>query len=150
LPPFQVDLDVEALDKGDNFIGSLFVNKSNLAVSLLSEGLAQVIEGSAERSKYRDELYAAEKEAKQAKKGMWKNWVPPTDSDEKDKASGLIDPSVFENRDFTCNITEIQDAAHFFIQFTADPSMPYLLLNFYTFPLMLLYSLQISKLSQTP
>ena len=35
----QVQLEVENIDKGDNFIGTLFFNKQNYAISLLNEGL---------------------------------------------------------------------------------------------------------------
>ncbi len=66
----DVKLEVEALDKGDNFIGAVFINRENLAILLLKEGLASVFAPSAERSKYSQELFGAEEEAKKAKKNV--------------------------------------------------------------------------------
>ncbi len=75
----SVRIEVEAQDKADNFLGSLFYNsRTNLAVDLLQQGYAQIFGFSAAKSPYSKELYAAEKGAREARKGVWVNWVEPT------------------------------------------------------------------------
>ena len=66
----DVRLEVETMDKGDNFIGSVWVGKQNLAFMLLDEGLASVFSASADRSKYSKDFYEREAQAKQAKKNV--------------------------------------------------------------------------------
>jgi staphylococcal nuclease domain-containing protein 1 len=73
----DVTLEVEGLDKGDNFLGSLLVASPsggakplNLAVELLAAGLAQVVPFSADKSPYREELLRAEARAKDARIGV--------------------------------------------------------------------------------
>ena len=60
---FQVEVEVEAMDKGGNFIGWLFVDGVNLSVALVAEGLSKV-HFTAERSSHYNVLCAAEKEVK--------------------------------------------------------------------------------------
>lgn len=73
----DVTLEVEGLDKGDNFLGSVWVSAPaggakpvNLAVELLSAGLAQVVPFSADKSPYREDLLRAEARAKDARIGV--------------------------------------------------------------------------------
>ena len=62
----QVEVEVESMDKGGNFIGWLFYDNTNLSVSLVEEGLAKV-HFTAERSQFYTRLCAAEEKAKGAK-----------------------------------------------------------------------------------
>ena len=62
----QVEVEVEAMDKGGNFIGWLFVDGINLSVSLVEEGLAKV-HFTAERSNHYKTLQMAEARAKEKK-----------------------------------------------------------------------------------
>ncbi|KAL1958656.1 hypothetical protein VTO42DRAFT_3999 [Malbranchea cinnamomea] len=78
----DVEIDVEALDKVGGFIGTLYVNRENFAKILLEEGLAKVHPYSAEQSGHAAELYAAEKKAKELRKGLWHDWDPSQDVDE--------------------------------------------------------------------
>ena len=64
-------MEVEAVDKGGNFIGSIFVDGKNLAVLLLEAGLCKVFAPSAERSQYGRVLFEAEEGAKKARKKIW-------------------------------------------------------------------------------
>lgn len=59
----QVEVEVEALDKGGNFIGWLFVDGMNLSVSLVESGLSKM-HPTAERSNYYHQLQTAEDKAK--------------------------------------------------------------------------------------
>lgn len=62
----EVEVQVEAMDKGGNFIGWLFVENVNLSMSLVEEGLSKV-HFTAERSNYYKALCTAEEKAKQKK-----------------------------------------------------------------------------------
>ena len=74
----SVRVEVEACDKGDNFVGSLFLgNGENLAVLLLEAGMARVYHQSAERSPYYGDLVQAEAKAKDAKLKIWEVAPPP-------------------------------------------------------------------------
>ncbi|OAV88251.1 hypothetical protein PTTG_01501 [Puccinia triticina 1-1 BBBD Race 1] len=78
----EVEVEIESTDKSGGFIGGLFLNKTdNLALLLVKEGLASCNEFSLERSPYGKELKAAEDEAKQKQKNLWKNFdEQPTES----------------------------------------------------------------------
>ena len=68
----SVKIEVETMDKADNFLGSIFHNRTNLAVDLLQQGYASIFGFSATKSPYAKDLYAAERQAKDARKGIWK------------------------------------------------------------------------------
>lgn len=75
----DVEIDVEDCDKVGGFIGTLYVNRENFAKTLLEEGLAKVHEYSAQKSGNANELFAAEKKAKEARRGLWHDWDPSQD-----------------------------------------------------------------------
>ena len=126
-----VRVEVEALDKGDNFLGSLFMGKINLGVELLKEGLASLVEFSARKSPYSAELFAAEAEAKQQKKGLWEHYTPPAEEEKKEggaaagaetgEGGATTAVESAESKDFVpVKVTEIEDANDFFVHFTSD------------------------------
>jgi staphylococcal nuclease domain-containing protein 1 len=78
----DVEIDVENTDKVGGFIGTMYVGRENFARALVEEGLAEVHAYSAEQSGHSNELFAAEKKAKEEKKGMWHDWDPSKDVDE--------------------------------------------------------------------
>lgn len=116
---YNVKLEVENVDKGSNFIGNLYTNKQNLAELLLTEGLAELFDYSAKSNSHYEALKTAEAQAKDSKKGLWKNWVPPTESE---VSSEPIEHKEFkEGSDLIkINVTEIIDAATFFAQIVDD------------------------------
>jgi len=84
----DVEIDVENTDKVGGFIGTLYVNRENFAKVLVEEGLASVHAYSAEQSGNANELFAAEKKAKEARKGMWHDWDPSKEqADEEDEVT---------------------------------------------------------------
>jgi staphylococcal nuclease domain-containing protein 1 len=118
----SVRIEVETMDKADNFLGSMFHNRVNLAVDLLQQGYASIFGFSAAKSPYSKDLYAAERAAKEARKGIWANWVEPTPEE---KAN--MDPSQREEEDSkdngserTVRITEIVDCTDFYVQYVGD------------------------------
>jgi staphylococcal nuclease domain-containing protein 1 len=80
----DVEIDVEDVDKVGGFIGALFVNRENFAKLLLEEGYASVHAYSAEKSGNGPELFAAEKKAKEGRKGLWHDWDPSQDDEAED------------------------------------------------------------------
>ena len=89
----DVEIDVETTDKIGGFIGTLYVNRENFAKLLLEEGFASVHAYSAEQSGNANELFAAEKHAKEAHKGMWHDYDPTAD-DEQDVEPAIQDLSI--------------------------------------------------------
>lgn len=96
----DVEIDVDDVDRAGGFIGTMYVNRENVAKGLLEEGLASVHEYSAEKSGHATELFAAENRAKQARKGMWKDWTPEMDADvhEDDPSKGAAKDEAIEKK----------------------------------------------------
>ena len=81
----DVEVDVEDTDKVGGFIGKMYVNGENFARTLLEHGFASVRGYSAEKSGNAAELLAAEKRAKEERKGLWVDWDPSAEAvDEQD------------------------------------------------------------------
>lgn len=66
----EVEVQVEAMDKGGNFIGWLFTENLNLSVAMVEEGLSKV-HFTAERSNFYQTLLTAESNAKKRKANLW-------------------------------------------------------------------------------
>jgi staphylococcal nuclease domain-containing protein 1 len=80
----DVQIEVESMDKAGGFIGNLFVKnekggQSNFAELMVEQGLATV-HFAAEKSKYYNQLVAAEERAKKARLNQWKNYVEEEDT----------------------------------------------------------------------
>ena len=72
------EVDILDIDKVGGFVGNLYVARENFAKVLVEEGLASVHAYSAKKTGNPD-LVTAEKNAKQARKGMWKDWESSQD-----------------------------------------------------------------------
>jgi len=70
----EVEVQVESIDKGGNFIGWLFVDNVNLSLALVENGLSKV-HFTAERTAYFKDLEMAQGKAKSKKIGIWKDHV---------------------------------------------------------------------------
>ncbi|KAI9318980.1 hypothetical protein BX666DRAFT_1876151 [Dichotomocladium elegans] len=70
----DVEIQVDNVDKVGSFIGTIFINGENLALALLERGLATVHDFSANESQYSSQLYNAERTARAARKGLWKDY----------------------------------------------------------------------------
>lgn len=82
----DVEVDIHDIDKVGGFIGDLYINRESFAKVLIEEGFASVHQYSAEKAGNSNELNAAEKRAKEARAGMWKDWDPSQDEDEETEA----------------------------------------------------------------
>jgi staphylococcal nuclease domain-containing protein 1 len=80
----DVEIDVEDCDKVGGFIGTLYINRENFAKTLVEEGLASVHAYSAEKAGNANELFAAERRAKEGRKGLWHDWDPSQDEEAED------------------------------------------------------------------
>lgn len=80
------EIDVYDIDKVGGFIGDLYINRESFAKVLVEEGLAQVHQYSAEKAGNATELLAAEKKAKEGRKGLWQDWDPSQEKDEEEAA----------------------------------------------------------------
>ena len=69
-----MEVEVESIDKGGNFVGWLFVGNVNLSVCLVEKGLAKV-HFSAEKTAYYKELQNAEEIVKAKRQGVWQGYV---------------------------------------------------------------------------
>jgi staphylococcal nuclease domain-containing protein 1 len=95
------EVDIHDIDKVGGFIGDLYINRENFAKILVEEGLASVHGYSAEKYGNVQELMAAEKKAKEAKKGMWHDYDPSQDEDAEETApaeSANDNPETFEKK----------------------------------------------------
>ncbi|KAF7729367.1 hypothetical protein EC973_004624 [Apophysomyces ossiformis] len=70
----DVEIEIDNVDKTGSFIGNLFIQGENLAVSLLQRGFASVHEFSANESHYTNQFYTAERTAQAEKKGIWQHY----------------------------------------------------------------------------
>ncbi|KAF6805026.1 tudor domain-containing protein [Colletotrichum sojae] len=97
----DVEVDIYDIDKVGGFIGDLYVNRESFAKILVEEGFASVHAYSAEKSGNATELFAAEKKAKEGRKGLWHSWDPSQDEEEEPVAvetSTNDAPEAYENK----------------------------------------------------
>ena len=105
------------MDRGDNFIGTVFVGGQNLAVMLLEAGLAKIFGFSAQRSTYYTDLLEAETKAKEQKLKLWENYVEQVEVSEGEASvKGLKD--VME-----VHIVDVSDAVSFYVRLPEDPNI---------------------------
>ncbi|OAX42282.1 hypothetical protein K503DRAFT_797296 [Rhizopogon vinicolor AM-OR11-026] len=70
----DVEFEVDTVDKSGGFIGTLWLKSENAAIVLVKEGLASVHSFSADGLSWSTQLYAAEAEAKQARRNLWEDY----------------------------------------------------------------------------
>ena len=110
----EVEIEVEAIDKGGNFIGWCFIDNNNLSVNLVEEGFASV-HVTAERSNYGRLIAIAEDNAKRRKDRRWANYVEeeaPTKDEEDEKKDDGERKVNYQ----TIVITEVGDDLHVYGQ----------------------------------
>ncbi|XP_058515623.1 LOW QUALITY PROTEIN: staphylococcal nuclease domain-containing protein 1-like [Ochotona princeps] len=78
----EVRVKVEAIDKGGNFLGTLWHSQgNNFAAELLELGLAHTVDFSLARTPFKDLLIQAERKAQGAKLKLWSLQQPAVDAD---------------------------------------------------------------------
>merc|ERR1719323_2700932 len=111
----EVEIEVEAIDKGGNFIGWCFIDNNNLSVNLVEEGFASV-HVTAERSNYGRLIAIAEDNAKRRKDRRWANYVEEAAKEDDDKDDEKKDDAERKVKYETVVVTEVTEDAHIFAQ----------------------------------
>eukprot|EP01100_Stratorugosa_tubuloviscum_P005342 TRINITY_DN239_c0_g1_i10.p1 TRINITY_DN239_c0_g1~~TRINITY_DN239_c0_g1_i10.p1 ORF type:complete len:1127 (+),score=704.21 TRINITY_DN239_c0_g1_i10:151-3531(+) len=122
----DVLIEVESQDRVGNFIGKLFINNKNIAISLLEEGFVAL------QTNYRSspnlELRNAEEKAKKSRKRIWKNYDPIVEAE---KTRKLQQTSKEEREEkskselFNVRVTEIVEGNRFYCQILNQDNSPY-------------------------
>lgn len=104
----EVEVQVDGVDKAGNFIGWMFIQDTNLSVSLVEEGLSKV-HFTADRTPYYSQLQVAEESARTKKLKMWANYEEPKE---------IV---VVEETERKCNykkvvVTEVGQSLNFWAQ----------------------------------
>eukprot|EP00898_Chlorokybus_atmophyticus_P005051 jgi/Chlat1/5547/Chrsp369S00840 len=122
----DVEVEIESIDKTGTFLGRLFLNRTNVGVELLSNGLATLHPSfSADRVPGGNELMAAEALAKKQRVNIWQNYVEPVAGEGDDSASGDVGNRNKEM--LRVRVSEIKDATEFYVQkITGEPQLPWL------------------------
>jgi len=113
----DVEFDVIGQDKGGSFIGNMYLNKKNVAASLLEEGFVETHRGSLKESESSTEFLIAEEEAKRKKKNIWKDYDEKAEEEKRKKREEEREHKSKPKQEFIdVIVTEIIDGSHFFIQ----------------------------------
>lgn len=111
----EVEVEVESVDKGGNFIGWLYIEGKNLSLALVEEGLSKVIP-QAERSSHGRALFAAEEQAKAAGRKLWEGYVEPTPDEEPPEEAAEEQTVERKINHQKVVITEVSSCTHFWAQ----------------------------------
>ena len=118
----KLEIDVQNVDKGGNFLGDAFFRKQNVALTLLEEGWASVSRGSERHPSLA--LYSkAEAVAQAAKKGIWRDYVPPKEgfaSPASSSASATASEPEPAGETAQLLVTEVTDGSCFYCQRVSD------------------------------
>jgi len=114
----EVEIEVDSMDKGGNFIGWLHVDGKNLSVHLVEEGLSKV-HVTAESSNFYNQLITKETNAK---KNLLNIWATYSEADEKAAMAEDMDDVTIERKvDYKpMMISEITRAGVLYGQFCSD------------------------------
>lgn len=111
----EVEIEVEACDKGGNFIGWLFCDNSNVSVELVDQGFAAA-HVTANNSNYGRQISNAEDNAKRRKDKRWANYVEEKvmdNEEDEDKKEAEAERKVKYEK---VMITEVTADGKFFAQ----------------------------------
>mmetsp|Transcript_15487 Transcript_15487/g.60557 ORF Transcript_15487/g.60557 Transcript_15487/m.60557 type:complete len:893 (-) Transcript_15487:1971-4649(-) len=114
----NVELLVDDVDKGGNFIGSLWVKNRNFGLNLLEVGFASVNERSAEYSQYGPDYMKAQETAKAAKVGIWQFEVNHATRKVEAPAEAGQEPA--KPKLASVSVIEVVDGGWFYVQHTDD------------------------------
>eukprot|EP01088_Endostelium_zonatum_P017397 TRINITY_DN5116_c0_g2_i1.p1 TRINITY_DN5116_c0_g2~~TRINITY_DN5116_c0_g2_i1.p1 ORF type:complete len:1026 (-),score=327.77 TRINITY_DN5116_c0_g2_i1:45-3122(-) len=116
----DVRISVDRQDKAGAFIGYMFKGDQNVAELLLSQGLGRTLR----TKQYENVFNNAQQQAKQGRKGIWKDWDPAKEEEEKRRAAELENENNSEAAGVTgdpikviVHVTEVIDSNKFYCQF---------------------------------
>jgi len=109
----EVKVEIEGIDKGGSFIGSLFTDDGiNISVGLIEAGFAAVFK-SAQNSPYFSLLSNAEQKAKEKRLNRWKNYVEEKLVVEETDKNEPLERVVVQKK---IVVTEVSNDLHFYGQ----------------------------------
>ncbi|CAA6659682.1 unnamed protein product [Spirodela intermedia] len=111
----DVEIEVETVDRGGTFLGSLWESRTNAAVGLLEAGLAKFQASfGADRIPDSHLLIQAEQSAKQQKLKVWENYV-----DGQEPVNGSV-PESRKKEVLKVSVTEVLGGGKFYVQTVDD------------------------------
>jgi len=119
----DVEIEIDSIDKGGNFMGTLFLDKADFGVSLISDGLGKVMFRSAERLPNFADYKKAEENAKLNLVGVWKDWDASAELERKKVRMEERDAERNTEKTpekFHVTVTEILSGDHFFYQVVGE------------------------------
>jgi len=120
-----VEVTVHNVDKGGNFLGQLTVNKYDLGLKLVEEGLARVQPRSLDKILNKNDYKKAQEKAQKSKLGIWYNWDEEAEKArqaawEQERSNRKENPEQKAPDRFQIVVTEIIDGANFCYQVFGD------------------------------
>ncbi|GER45585.1 nuclease domain-containing protein [Striga asiatica] len=114
----DVEVEVETVDRTGTFLGTVWENRTNVAIPLLEAGLAKIQSFSIDRVPEAHLLIQAEQSAKQKKLKIWENYV---EGEEASNGSGLAASAERRQKEeFKAVVTEVLEGGKFYVQSVAD------------------------------
>ncbi|CAB4064975.1 SND1 [Lepeophtheirus salmonis] len=108
----EVEIEVETVDKGGNFIGYMFCGGENMSLSLVEQGFAAAY-STAYNSSYGNAIFSAEDSAKKRKEKRWANYVEEvakdTEEDKKDENEDRKQESTNQKKGDICAAKFVDD-----------------------------------------
>jgi len=118
----EVEIVVESIDKGGNFIGWCFEGTTNISLSLVDEGFASAfIMG--DRSAYGTQILAAEEAAKKKKLKRWANYVEEEIKEDENEGESAEIKEIEGERKVnyvSAVVTEVTPEAKIYVQNVED------------------------------
>ncbi|CAA0811227.1 TUDOR-SN protein 1 [Striga hermonthica] len=114
----DVEIEVETVDRTGTFLGSVWENRTNVAIPLLEAGLAKIQSFSIDRVPEAHLLIQAEQSAKQKKLKIWENYV---EGEEVSNGSGsAASAERRQKEEFKAVVTEVLEGGKFYVQSVSD------------------------------
>jgi len=117
----EVEIEVESMDKGGNFIGWLFFDNTNVSVALVEEGYAAAFVGnSGDKTNYGRIILQAEEQAKKKRLRRWANYVEEVNHTNEQEEDETKDESERKVHYDEVLVTEVTPDGKFFAQHIED------------------------------
>eukprot|EP00299_Pterocystis_sp_00344_P018055 c9026_g1_i1.p1 GENE.c9026_g1_i1~~c9026_g1_i1.p1 ORF type:complete len:890 (+),score=268.03 c9026_g1_i1:30-2672(+) len=118
----DVEIEIEACDRGGTFLGHLYINKVLLSVELLKRGYAYLQEGSADRSNHFAEMSQAQTAAQKQRLGIWRDYQEP-DPAELQRLQEAEEKKSAGKEIMQVTVTEMTNANSFYVRPTSAPPL---------------------------
>uniref|UniRef100_A0A7S3GBZ8 Uncharacterized protein n=1 Tax=Palpitomonas bilix TaxID=652834 RepID=A0A7S3GBZ8_9EUKA len=112
----DVTIEFDQVDKSGAFIGTVYVNKKNFAVTLAAEGFAK-LRPYYDKLPYAAELESAVEEAKASKRKIWENYVEEKPAEKEEQ---VVEEYV------KVEVTEVVDGVTFYATRKGDKALEWL------------------------